>query len=205
MDDEEGAVPDNFILNTEFEPISSKELIDTSLSNWVHHVQHILPQGRCSWWNPKQSEDEEDEEPESDAEDELPNDPQPEVGPPLLNPLSEDAPINGMPPWSTQLSTQLVPQFAVAVVRSCLWPGAHTFAFGKTFENIYIGWGHKFAAEGFSPMAPPVIQQEFPMGPEIIEVDDPTPEEEAALRETQEEAEQDDQDEDGNYDEDDDD
>lgn len=54
-------------------------------------------------------------------------------------------------------------------------------------------------------MAPPVIQQEFPMGPEIIEVDDPTPEEEAALRETQEEAEQDDQDEDGNYDEDDDD
>lgn len=44
VDDEEGAVPDNFILNTEFEPISSKELIDTSLSNWVHHVQHILPQ-----------------------------------------------------------------------------------------------------------------------------------------------------------------
>src|SRR6218665_430202 len=48
VDDGEGAVPDNFILNTEFEPISSKELIDTSLSNWGYHLLHNPPPGSFS-------------------------------------------------------------------------------------------------------------------------------------------------------------
>jgi len=35
---------DNFVENLDFEGIPVKELVDPSLSNWVHHVQHVLPQ-----------------------------------------------------------------------------------------------------------------------------------------------------------------
>lgn len=56
---------------------------------------------------------------------------EPEVGPPLLTPLSEDAEIAGLAPWTTRISSKLVPQYAVAVVDSNLWPGAHAFATGK--------------------------------------------------------------------------
>ena len=32
------------MLNIDFEGISVRELADPSLNNWVHHVQHVLPQ-----------------------------------------------------------------------------------------------------------------------------------------------------------------
>ena len=35
---------DTFSENIDFEGIPVRELADPSLSNWVHHVQHILPQ-----------------------------------------------------------------------------------------------------------------------------------------------------------------
>ena len=48
-------------------------------------------QGRCTWFNPSQKKDEEEEEEEEeDEEREEPDEPEPEVGPPLLTPLSED-------------------------------------------------------------------------------------------------------------------
>ena len=53
-EDGEGAGRDSFVVNMDFEGIPVKELADPALSNWVHHVQHILPQGRCTWWNPIQ-------------------------------------------------------------------------------------------------------------------------------------------------------
>ena len=53
---------------------------------------------------------------------------------------------------------------------------------------MYVGYGHKYSAENYSPPPPPSIQEEFPSGPEITEVEDPTPEEEAALRAAQQEA-----------------
>lgn len=79
----------------------------------------------------------------------------------------------------------------------------------RTFENVYIGWGHKYAPENYSPEPPPPIQDEFPSGPDVAEMDDPTPEEEAALRaakeaEEEEEEEEEDEDEDDEDDEDDD-
>ena len=58
----------------------------------------------------------------------------------------------------------------------------------RKFENVYIGWGHKYSAENYSPPTTQPIQEEFPSGPEITEVEDPTPEEEAALRAAQQEA-----------------
>jgi radial spoke head protein 4A len=58
----------------------------------------------------------------------------------------------------------------------------------RKFENVYVGSGHKYSQENYSPIAPPPILEEFPSGPEITEADDPTPEEEAALRAAEMEA-----------------
>lgn len=97
-------------------------------------MQHILPQGRTRWWNPKQRGEEEDIEEENDEEDkEEPDEPEPESGPPLLTPLSEDVEIDGQPAWSAKISSSLVSQFAIAVVRSNLWPGAYAFGVEKYF------------------------------------------------------------------------
>jgi radial spoke head protein 4A len=59
----------------------------------------------------------------------------------------------------------------------------------RTFENVYIGWGHKYSSENYSPMPPPPVQEEYPSGPEITEVEDPTPEDEAAFRAAMEDKE----------------
>ena len=53
-DEEENENQTEFMENPDFEGIPLRELIDPSLSNWVHHVQYILPQGRCTWFNPLQ-------------------------------------------------------------------------------------------------------------------------------------------------------
>jgi len=44
-----------------------------------------------------------------------------------------------MPAWSAGLTSNLVPQYAAAVLRSNLWPGACVFGLDKKFENLYIG------------------------------------------------------------------
>ena len=36
--------------------------------------------------------------------------------------------VDGMPPWTAHRSSNLVPQYAIAVMHSNLWPGAHAFA-----------------------------------------------------------------------------
>uniref|UniRef100_A0A670IW46 Radial spoke head protein 6 homolog A-like n=1 Tax=Podarcis muralis TaxID=64176 RepID=A0A670IW46_PODMU len=143
--------------------------------------------GRCTWVNPYQKSEEEEEE---DEEEERPDEQEEsqEVGPPLLTPLSEDADIQNIPPWSAETSTNLVPQYALAVLQANLWPGAYAFAIGRRFDNIYIGWGHKYSAENFSPQLPPLVQTEYLSGPEITETTDPTVEEEMALKAAQEEA-----------------
>lgn len=187
--DEEGGVKDNFVKNPEFEGLSLTELTDPSLMHWVHHVAHILPQGRCAWWNPVQKDEEEFEEEEGDEEDqEEKNLPQPEVGPAILTSLSEDVAVGGMPAWSVSLSSQYFPQQAVAVVSSNLWPGAYAFSDKKTFENVYIGMGHKYSQEGFSPSNVPLPMHEFVDTEATAEAADPTPEEEAALKAAQAEA-----------------
>ncbi|XP_072558436.1 radial spoke head protein 4 homolog A isoform X2 [Paramormyrops kingsleyae] len=192
-EEEEDSSRISFEENPDFEGIPVSELAN-SLSNWVHHVQYILPQGRCTWINLAEKPEEE-EDPEEEKEEE-PDEPEPEVGPPLLTPLSEDAEINNTPPWSCKVSSSIISKFAIAVLCSNLWPGAYAFACGKTFENIYIGWGSKFLAEGYNPPVPPPPQSEYPSGPDITEAADPSLEEEQALkaaleeqRESQEEME----------------
>ena len=48
-EDDEMDARDTFAVNEEFEPISVQELVDESLSRWVHHVQFILPQVGVKW------------------------------------------------------------------------------------------------------------------------------------------------------------
>ncbi|XP_028921059.1 radial spoke head protein 6 homolog A [Ornithorhynchus anatinus] len=187
-DEEEEGVGgrDTFEENPDFEGVPVLELVD-SIANWVHHAQHILPQGRCNWINPLQKVEEEELGEEEEKGDELEETEQ-EVGPPLLTPLSEDAEIMHMSPWTARLSNPLLPRYAVAVMRSNLWPGAYAYASGKKFENIYIGWGHKYSPGNFCPALPPAPQMEYPSGPEITEANDPTVEEELALKAAQEQA-----------------
>uniref|UniRef100_A0A8C3YGD2 Radial spoke head component 4A n=1 Tax=Catagonus wagneri TaxID=51154 RepID=A0A8C3YGD2_9CETA len=181
---------DSFEENPDFEGIQVTDLVE-SLSNWVHHIQHILPQGRCNWFNPipkcEEEEEEEDEE-EKEEKGEEPDYIEQEVGPPLLTPISEDLEIQNIPPWTTRLSSNLIPQYAIAVLRSNLWPGAYAFSNGKKFENLYIGWGHKYSPDSYTPPVPPPVYQEYPSGPEITEMDDPSMEEEQAFRTAQEAA-----------------
>jgi radial spoke head protein 4A len=202
-EEEEDAARDNFVENTEFEGIPVRDLCDPTLGNWVHHVQHVLPQGRCTWWNPQQKGEDNASDDEEEEERDEPDEPEPEVGPPLLTPLSEDAEVNGMPPWTPKLSSKQVSQYAIAIMRSNLWPGAFAFGVEKKFENVYIGWGHKYSADNFNPSLPETIMDEYPSGPEITEQEDPTPEEENALKaamaeheEENEEEENEDEDED---------
>ncbi|XP_037371434.1 radial spoke head protein 6 homolog A [Talpa occidentalis] len=188
-EEEEGGVGrDAYEENPDFEGIPVLELVD-SMANWVHHEQHILPQGRCTWVNPLQKTEEEEELGEEEEKgDEGLEEVEQEVGPPLLTPLSEDAEIMHLSPWTARLSCSLSPQYSLAVVRSNLWPGAYAYATGKKFENIYIGWGHKYSPENFNPPLPAPVQQEYPSGLDITEMNDPTVEEEQALKAAQEEA-----------------
>ncbi|NXU47876.1 RSH4A protein, partial [Turnix velox] len=182
---------DTYEENPDFQPLSVAEMVD-SLSTWVHNVQSILKQGRCVWLNPLQKSEEEEEENEEEEKeeepDELPQELQQEIGPPLLTPLSEDEGIQNIPAWTAQPSTGLIPQYAVAVLRSNRWPGAYAFASGRKFDNIYFGWGHKYSPENHDPALPPPVQSEFPSGPDITETRDPTVEEEMAFKAAKEAA-----------------
>uniref|UniRef100_A0A8C0UPH9 Radial spoke head protein 4 homolog A-like n=1 Tax=Cyanistes caeruleus TaxID=156563 RepID=A0A8C0UPH9_CYACU len=180
-EEEEGA--DTYEENPEFEPPPVVEMVE-SLTMWAHHVKGILNQGRCSWINPSQKSEENEEEDEEEEEEEG-EEQQEERGPPLLTVISEDEDI---PAWTAQASTNLIPQYSIAILQSNRWPGAYAFASGRKFENIYFGWGHKYSSESHTPALPLPAQTEFPTGPEITETVDPTVEEEMAFKVAQEEA-----------------
>ena len=60
--------------------------------------------------------------------------------------------------------------------------------FSRKYENLYVGYGHKYQPENYSPPMPPVALEEYPVGPDVMEMDDPTVEDEQALKKAQEEA-----------------
>ncbi|XP_032381215.1 radial spoke head protein 6 homolog A [Etheostoma spectabile] len=186
--EEEDTSPlDSYEANPDFEGLPVAEMAET-LSSWVHHVQHILQQGRCTWVNVAvKPEEDPNEEADAEEREEEPDEPEPEVGPPLLTPLSQDAELFNTPPWTTKVSSTLTSQHAVAVLRSNLWPGSCAYACGKKFENIYVGWGLKYVGGNYSPHVPPPPQKEYPSGPEITEALDPSLEEEQMLEEALEE------------------
>ncbi|XP_076234627.1 radial spoke head protein 4a [Calliopsis andreniformis] len=171
--------------NPHYDPLPVKDLVDPAMSNWCHHAPYILKQGRTVWWNPDKKDEEglgEEEELEDEEEELGIGQAQREVGPPLLTPLSEDAIVDSIIPWTATQSSRVQPDFAVALVRSNIWPGAFAFASGKRCANVYIGWGHKYLAFNYSPPPMPPVQDQYKMGPEIMEIQDPTFEQEEAYR-----------------------
>ncbi|NXU65314.1 RSH4A protein, partial [Horornis vulcanius] len=184
-EEEEGA--DTYEENPDFEPPPVAEMVE-SLATWAHHVKGILKQGRCVWINPTQKSEENEEEEDEEEEEEEGEEQQEERGPPLLTLISEDEGMKDIPAWTAQASTNLIPEYSVAILQSNRWPGAYAFASGRKFENIYFGWGHKYSPESYAPELPPPAQAEFPSGPEITETVDPTVEEEMAFKIAQEEA-----------------
>ncbi|XP_014477558.1 PREDICTED: radial spoke head protein 6 homolog A [Dinoponera quadriceps] len=189
MEEEERRMEGNLLENANYEPLPIEDLADPS--NWCHHSPYILEQGRTVWWSPEREEEianEELDEEEEAEEDETRTtkaeeaEKQREIGPPLLTPLSEDAVVDLVMPWTARQSSQIQPDIAVAAVRSNVWPGAFAFAAGKRFANVYIGWGHKYNAYNYSPPNMPPVQDQYKIGPEVMEIRDPTAEEEEADR-----------------------
>ncbi|XP_011426256.3 radial spoke head protein 6 homolog A isoform X2 [Magallana gigas] len=173
------------IIDQEFEGMPLRDLCDPTGQTWCHHMQSVLPQGRNTWFNPMEGKSGEGGEEDSDEEERNePDEPEPEVGPPLLTPVSEDQPVHDSPAWIPRISSRLVPEFAVAMLQSNTWPGSWTFGAerGRYFTSLYIGWGQKNLGGAFEPEIPPDVMEEFPSGPEITEADDPSPEEESAFK-----------------------
>ncbi|XP_050590520.1 radial spoke head protein 6 homolog A [Bombus affinis] len=171
--------------NVHYDPLPIKDLIDPSMSNWCHHAPYLLKQGRVVWWNPKAAQEEEigeEEEVGEEEEEETRAGPEAEVGPPLLTPLSEDAIEDSIIPWRVLQSSHVQLDQAVALIRSNIWPGAFAFACGRRFANVYIGWGHKYITYNYSPPSMPPVQDQYIIGPEIMEIQDPTFEQEEAYR-----------------------
>ncbi|KAI4481115.1 hypothetical protein M0804_009741 [Polistes exclamans] len=177
--------------NVHYDPLPVKDLVDPSMSNWCHHTPYILKQGRTVWWDPREKEEEviEEEEEEEEEEEDMEKvegtrtgDAIKETGPPLLSPLSEDAILESVFPWTTRQSSFVQLDTAVALVRSNIWPGAYAFAVDRRFANVYIGWGHKYTAYNYNPPSMPPVQDQYKIGPEIMEIRDPTFEEEEAYR-----------------------
>ncbi|ESO03028.1 hypothetical protein HELRODRAFT_173888 [Helobdella robusta] len=173
-EDDDMSNKQNIVMNTEYEALSVKELIDSSLVNWVHHSPYILTQGRTMWWNPVKNVDEDNEDNE---ENELPG-VEPEIGLPLLTPLSEDVSINNVLPWITRKSTCFIQQHAVPSIHSNLWRGAHAYSAKKNYENIYFGWGLKNTGKNSDIFHPMILMEEYLDGPQNSEMDDPTPQNE---------------------------
>ncbi|NXB14533.1 RSH4A protein, partial [Rhagologus leucostigma] len=187
-EDEEEEDGDAYEENPEFEPPPVAEMVE-SLATWAHHVKGILKQGRCVWINPSQkSEENEEEDEEEEDKEEEGEEQEEERGLPLLTLISEDEGMKNIPAWTAQASTNLIPQYSVAILQSNRWPGAYAFASGRKFDYIYFGWGHKYSPESHTPALPPPAQAEYSSGPGITETVDPTVEEEIAFKIAQEEA-----------------
>lgn len=107
------------------------------------------------------------EEEEEDGEEG--EEPQQEEGPPLLTTINQDEDVDGLPAWSAARSSEIIPHYSIAILKSNTWPGACTFGFEKKFENIYIGFGHKYSSDNYSPPPPPAVMEEYITDLEVLE------------------------------------
>lgn len=165
-----------------YEPLPYSDLLEPSF--WAHYRPYILKQGRINWFDPRDLEDtgEEEQEAEDEEEGEGEDMVEPETGPSLLTPCTEDTTNEKIPPWTMRITQTNNPKNAIIIARSNLWPGAFAFNVQRVLDNIYFGFGFKYVTRNFSPIPLPDLDEEYPMGPEIMEINDPTVEEEEAWR-----------------------
>uniref|UniRef100_A0A8C5INA9 Radial spoke head component 4A n=1 Tax=Junco hyemalis TaxID=40217 RepID=A0A8C5INA9_JUNHY len=129
-DEEEEEGGDTYEENPEFEPPAVAEMVE-SLAMWAHH-------GRCVWINPAQKSEEDEEEGEEEEEEEE-EERQEETGQPLLTLISEDEGMKNIPAWTAQASTNLIPEYSIAILQSNRWPGAYAFASGNLRTSTLAG------------------------------------------------------------------
>lgn len=172
----------------EYEPLSMDELLMST--NWHHYRPHILQQGRVNWFDVKQLDDTDDQDDESKASDdsertEEAEESRPEIGPSLLTPCSDDTTVESVIPWTVRLAYQSHEQSgcAVVVMRSNLWHGAVslTMAAQRVHDSLYVGWGQKFVTRNYSPKSIPDMTKEWPTDETLVEMIDPTVEEEEVM------------------------
>jgi len=188
-DEEEEEFRTVFLKDPEFDNVERAKLeIDgeEATDGWVHHMQHILPQGTCKWQDPRHkkarnpdADEDEDEEDEEDEDDSAVR----ETGPSLLTPIMQDPPVDGNQAWTSHLTSQRNKRFAGVVISSNQWPGAHALAFdrGRKFQNVYYGWGHRYSSKPYNPPLPPPAEAEYVIDATVTEATDPTREEEEAF------------------------
>lgn len=179
--DEDEFDNESFTINPEYDGMTLPELLSPDMSGWVHATQYILPQGRCNWFDVNKNDlnpDDEDFEDDFDTEKAGIS----ETGPRILSSVADDVGFNLMAAWSTRLASKIIPSSSVVVAQSNNWPGAYSFAFNKSYENLYIGWGIKYNPDCYSPGRPGTTGDEYPYGPEVAEVDDPDVETEKAMK-----------------------
>ncbi|XP_044729060.1 radial spoke head protein 4 homolog A [Chrysoperla carnea] len=177
-DEDDERIRTEIYLNSNYDKVNVRDLNDGTLSFWVHTALYILPQGRCIWWNPNELKGEENEEDEEGGEEMV----EAETGPVLLSPLTNDASLESIPPWTVRLTTALIPEKACAYIRSNLWPGAYTVTADDKCVYMYMGTGHKYTAYNYSPPPLHPVLREYPIGPEILEMQDPSGAQEEAWR-----------------------
>lgn len=105
---------------------------------------------------------------------------QTEQGPRLLAAASQDAAAAAaMPAWAplTSSCSRSTPHQA-AGVRSVVWPGAFAVSDGKTWANVYVGWGLKRGG-GSAAVRECVMQAEPAMLRERDELPPPPAQEDA--------------------------
>ena len=108
--------------------------------------------------------DEEAEEPDDDLDDEKKNkkdDDEPELPIAILRQIDEDKSPTGGKVWSVRAAPSLTSPHAVVSLQNFHWPGAITVFKGQEFSNIYVGFGHKYSAQPYSPPAPPAPANEY--------------------------------------------
>ncbi|XP_054723318.1 radial spoke head protein 4 homolog A-like [Uloborus diversus] len=191
-DNEDNVKKSNEILkNKQYETKNVKELFSRGLEGWVHSRPAILDQGRCTPMSHSEEEKEEEENADEeekekdDAEDEEGDDEKDddeieifeairETSVPLLRTIADDKAIGRLDPWIVSLSSKLLVEKAIIILRSNLWPGAYTFYDGKIFDHIYIGYGFKYSAFHYAPPIYVPWQKEYKVDTEVIEhVDEP--------------------------------
>ncbi|XP_014240712.1 radial spoke head protein 6 homolog A-like [Cimex lectularius] len=171
-------IPGGFIENPDYHPPPLKCLLHSERKYWMHCRQYILPQGRTKYWKKPDDFGEFGEAWADWDEDELKG----RFGPPPLTLISRDDSPDADKCWSLRRAYRSMGKNQIVMARSNVWPGAFCVNRGYTFVNIYVGLGTKHFANYFWPSPVPPIWWEYEHGPEIMEIADPTPEEEEAWR-----------------------
>lgn len=158
---EEGAQVENTTPIVQVEPEEGVDLYKPiqGLHSFVHRVPCILQQGRCEFHI-----FEEDLVDENGEERE----PVVEHGSPILRPLTEDEPVDGIQSWSLRKVTGIHTRFWL---RSNIWPGLHVVSSdnGDRIVTMYFGNGMKsqeplewppLPERKVPPPPPPPVQEE---------------------------------------------